>query len=211
MDTLLEREGAVLLLYGHEPERAGFLKRIKYAAWSLIDLIRNNGWTVEGTEQALEGRFLGLQVNGRADLVLRRGEELAIIDLKWRGASAREAVIRNEQDLQLVLYAKLLTADQSWAHSAYFILESGRVVARNNRAFGEITPVSPDADPVEVNQRIFNRMAATYHWRLDQIRQGRIEVRCKHTQAELEACYGDELLEILEMKRRMRLMTITEP
>lgn len=198
---LFEREGAVLLLYGREPDRISFLKQLKFAAWSLIDLIQRNGWTVEATEHPLQGHFLGLPINGRADIVLRRGDELAVIDLKWRGSSYRERMIRNEEDLQLVLYAKLLTADQRWAHSAYFILNRGRLLARNNLAFREITPITPEADHIEVNQRILDRMQATYRWRMKQISRGRIEVRCTFTCADLENTYREELIDLLEMKQ----------
>lgn len=200
-DRLFHREGAVLLMYGREPERISFTRRIKHAAWSLINLLQTNGWKVRATEQPLEGSFLNIPVNGRADLVLEKGEELAVVDLKWRGSSYRERVIRNEEDLQLILYSKLLTPDQSWAHSAYFVMEKGRMIARNNLAFREIIPVDPDADPLEVNQRILKRMQATFRWRMQQIREGRIEVRCAHTQPVLEEEYGDELMDLLEMKQ----------
>jgi hypothetical protein len=43
-------------------------------------------------------------------------------------------------------------------------------------------------------------MEATYRWRLQQVRSGRIEVRCTQTLEELEEYYGSELLEVLEMK-----------
>ncbi len=200
-DRLLQREGAVLLMYGREPEKVSFIRKIKHAAWSLIQLIQQNGWTVLATEKPIEGSFVGIPVAGRSDLVLRRADELAIIDLKWRGATRREQSIRNEEDLQLVLYARLLTDDHTWAHSAYFIMEKGRMIARNNLAFKDIIAVSPEADHIEVNQRILQRMADTYRWRLKQVQDGRIEIRCAQTQAELEEIYGEELLDLLEMKR----------
>lgn len=200
-DRLLQREGAVLLMYGREPERVSFIKKIKHAAWSLILLIQQNGWSVLATEKPLEGSFLGVPIAGRTDLVLHRGDELAIIDLKWRGAARRERSIRNEEDLQLVLYARLLTNDHTWAHTAYFIMENGKMIARNNLAFKDIIAVNPDSDHIEVNQRILQRMAATYRWRLEQVQAGRIEIRCSHTQAFLEEEYGEELMDLLEMKR----------
>ncbi|MCB0558541.1 MAG: PD-(D/E)XK nuclease family protein [Lewinellaceae bacterium] len=198
---LLRREGAVMLLYGKEPERASFVQRVKYAAWSLVKHIRENGWEVLETEKPLEGAFMGTSINGRADIVLQRGEERAVIDLKWRGARYREQSIRNEEDLQLVLYARLLGAGHSWAHTAYFIMERGLLLARNNHAFQDINAVAPNADFVEANQRILNRMEATYRWRMEQIRKGEVEIRCKQTQLSLEDAYnGLPLMDILEMK-----------
>jgi len=199
-NRLLSREGAVFLMYGREPERIAFVKKVKYAAWSLVHLVQNNGWRVADTEKALAGKFLGIPVNGRADLVLEKDGELAVVDLKWRGARRREETIRNEADLQLVLYSKLLTDDHQWAHTAYFIIERGKLLARNNQAFREVNPIAPDTDWVDAHQRILERMQATFQWRMQQIKQGRVEVRCKQTQEILEETYGSELLELLEMK-----------
>lgn len=199
-DRLLSREGAVLQMYGREPERVGFIQRVKYAAWSLVKLVQENGWKVQQTEKSLEGRFLGVPVNGRADLVLEKNGELAVIDLKWRGASRRERIIRNEEDLQLVLYSKLLTDDHTWAHTAYFIMQDGKMIARNELAFKNITVVNSDADHVEVNERILDKMQQTYRWRMEQIKEGKIEIRCQQTEEELEETYGPALLDLLEMK-----------
>ena len=198
---LLSEEGAVLLMYGREPERISFLQKVKRSAWSLIRHLQENGWEVEATEQRLEDTVFGLNMAGRADLLLKRGNERAVLDLKWRGASRREQLIRNEEDLQLVLYAKMAGNGQSWAHTAFYIMENGSVVARNNRAFKSINGVVPDADFVEVNQRILQRMEATFRWRMAQIERGQVEVRCTQTQLDIEDAYSDEpLLDILEMK-----------
>jgi hypothetical protein len=72
-----------------------------------------------------------MPVRGKADLVLSRGDELAILDIKWSGTNRRRELIRNGEDLQLVLYAHLLPPENCWPHSAYFILEDGKLVARN--------------------------------------------------------------------------------
>ena len=55
--------------------------------------------------------------------------EQAIIDLKWSGAKRRKELIMNGEDLQLVLYAKLLGEENRWPHTAYFILEEGEIIA----------------------------------------------------------------------------------
>jgi RecB family exonuclease len=101
---LFLREGAVLLMYGREPERQSFLSRVKFAAWSLINLIKQGGWRIAHTEKALEGTLMGITIAGRADLVLEREGEVAVVDLKWSGFNRRKELIRNEEDLQLVLY-----------------------------------------------------------------------------------------------------------
>lgn len=197
---LMRQEGAGLLLYGREPERLAFVNRVKYAAWSLVNLIQQNGWKVKGTEQELQGKFRDIPVRGRADLVLEREGEQAVIDLKWRGSSRRERHIRNEEDLQLVLYSRLLTEENNWAHTAYFVMEDGKMISRNELAFQGITAVSPDLDHQEVNERILNKMEATYQWRMEQIRAGKIEIRCEQTADALDEFYGAALLDLMEMR-----------
>lgn len=197
---LLKKEGAIFLLYGREPEKVAFIKKVKYAAWNLVHLIQQNGWSVDGTESRLQGGFQQIEVRGRADLVLKRGTEKAILDLKWRGASRRERMIKNEEDLQLVLYSKLVDNPKDWAHTAYYVMDRARLIARNTAAFQEINPVVPDSDHQAVNQKIFDKMGLTYNWRLQQLERGQIEVRCERTYGDLEDHYGADLLPLLEMK-----------
>ncbi len=199
--SLLPREGATLLLYGREPDRMAFLNKVKNAAWNLISLLRSNGWEVENTEMELEGHFVGMPVRGKADLVLRRGEEQAIIDLKWSGAKRRKELIQNGEDLQLVLYAHLLPPPEQWPHTAYFILDEGKMVARNATAFREAVVAGRGGeDHIGACTAIFEKMAKTYSWRLEQIRKGQIELRTARTAQELEAMYEGQLFELLEMK-----------
>jgi len=198
--TLLEREGATLLLYGREPDRNAFLNKVKNAAWSLVSLLRNNGWSVAHTELALEGHFGAVPVRGKADLVLRRADEMAIVDLKWSGAKRRKEMMINGEDLQLVLYAKLLPPPEQWPHTAYFILDDGKIIARNGSAFKEAVVAGNHSDHAVACEQVYARMERTYAWRLEQLRKGMIELRTKRTAPELEALYEGQLFDLLEMK-----------
>lgn len=208
---LMAKEGAVLLMYGREPDRVAFVNKLKFAAWSLVTHIRDNGWRVRGTEQPLEGKFPADEagnpaVIGIADLVLERGggSERAVVDIKWRGSGWRESVIRNGEDLQLVLYARLVSPENEWAHTAYFIVENGRMLARNTRAFQDISPISPIDDHGEVSERILAQMRSTWHWRMAQLNEGLVEVRCRQTLSAIEEAYGEKhgatMADLLEMK-----------
>jgi RecB family exonuclease len=209
---LMAREGAVLLLYGREPDRVAFVNKLKFAAWSLITHIRDNGWRVLATEKELDGKFpttQGTDVRGIADLILERtnpngASDLAVVDIKWRGSGWRESAIRNGEDLQLVLYSRLLAPQNEWAHTAYFIVENGKLLARNTRAFQHITPIAPADDHREVNERILSSMTATWHWRMKQLERGIVEVRCRQTLLEIEDFYSEEesvnQFDLLEMK-----------
>ncbi len=199
---LLPREGTVLLMYGREPERVRFIELIKRSAWNLIRHIQENGWQVQSTEQKLEGRFGDCTVTGYADLVLRRGDERAILDLKWSGHRYRESLLRNEEDLQLVLYARMMGGGGAQrAHTAFYIINKGLILARNTDAFQAAQAVVPEADAREVSNRIWERMKKTFQWRQSQIEQGLVEVRCGATLEDLEDQYATEpMLDLLEMK-----------
>lgn len=198
---LLRKEGATLLLYGREPEQVRLIRKVKRAAVRLIDLIQRNGWSVSATEKNLEGQFSNRTLKARADLLLERPGELAVLDLKWSSAHYRETLIHNEEDLQLALYTFLLQDAQLTVHSAYYILENERLIARNQAAFREVQAISPGADQQEVCQRILARIEATLQWRTRQLANGLIEVRSKQTYRELERSYSDEnMMPLLEMR-----------
>ncbi|MEO0340230.1 MAG: PD-(D/E)XK nuclease family protein, partial [Bacteroidota bacterium] len=146
---LFQKEGAILLLYGKEPVKVAFTKKMQFAAWSLLVLLKNNNWEIEAIEKDIGGRFVDTPIKGRLDLLLKRGQERAIIDLKWRGWSRRKQLLKNLEDLQLVLYTHLLGTPPGQTHSGYYILSRGQLLARDNYAFKEVTPISPDTDMVE--------------------------------------------------------------
>lgn len=200
--ALFSKEGASLLLYGREPERVAFTKRIKQAAWKLIRFLVDNGWKEASTEVVLKGDFAGVPLNGRADIRLARPGEQAIVDLKWSGKSRFTAMLKNKEDLQLALYASLSARGEGMPHTAYFILESGALLAYNNQAFKEASLPGRDAvDHREIYDELLARTARTLRWRLVQLQNGKIEVRCTQTHNELEQHYGEELLDLLEMKK----------
>lgn len=212
---LFEREGAVLLMYGQEAERIGLINKIKYAAWALVSAIQRNGWTIVATELPIVGKVAGQELKGIVDLVLERQRkehgklvvEKAIVDLKWGGAAYRKQQLKNKEDLQLVIYSKLLEQHESWAHTAYFIIESGKIIARNNQAFDIAEATDPDLDYRAIHQEIWKRIETTYQWRMEQIKNGEIEVRTEATAEELEEIRYDNtmdtdaFIDLLEMKK----------
>ena len=199
--SLLEKEGASLLLYGREQERIQFIRKLKTAAWTFLSTLRNNQWRVKAIEHPLEGSIEGLPMVGRADIILERGQDFAVIDMKWKRSPQLVETVKNQEDLQLVIYAKLLSPKENWAHTAYFSIEQASFVARNNAAFAEIKPIMPDADHAAVQESILKRIMETYRWRIKQIEQGQVEARCQETAGALEVHYEGQLLDLLEMKR----------
>ncbi|HHS95258.1 MAG TPA: hypothetical protein ENJ45_01620, partial [Phaeodactylibacter sp.] len=196
---LLRREGAVLLMYGREPERYDFISKIKYAALSLLSAIKSNNWKVLATEMDIAGDFEDIRLKGKADLVLQRGNDFFIVDLKWRGATRRENMIKSGDDLQLITYCHLLDAPLENVHTAYFIIENGKFIARNNLAIEEATAVMPYDDHRDIHRQIFDRMKKTYLWRRQQLDNGLVEVRTTDTVQDLEEAYEGELMHLLEL------------
>ena len=208
---LLEREGAVLLMYGQEARRIGWVQKVRQAAWTLIYNLQQNNWRIRAIEHPVEGAVGAMQLRGVIDLVLEREHlgqtEYAIVDLKWRGKNHFLRKMANGEDLQLVIYSRLLDVPVTWVHTAYFIMGSETFVARNRRAFRS-AQVTPDTEQSfqEVHQGIWDKIEATYHWRLEEVAAGRIEVRTEETLSELEeylqeAIDFEQMLQLLEMKQ----------
>lgn len=200
---LIEQEGAPLLQYGREPERNAFFQKSEQAANALIRHILDNGWQVAHTEHALEGEFCGFPVKAKSDLILRRDNgEYAILDLKWGGLSARRDEIRNNEDLQLALYAHLFGEPDTWPHTGYFIIRQGVLVSRNRRAFNRAEIAGNTERDHCADYKALIRMAErTLRWRQEQLREGLLEIRCEMTAAQLEEAYAHlDLMDMLEMR-----------
>ena len=201
----LRREGAVLLMYGREPERVNFEITLQNSALTLCNALRRNGWSVHQTEHRTEAPLFDTQVRGVIDLILKRGEqEYAILDLKWSGYGYRRDQLTNRQDLQLVLYSKLFGEPSEWAHTAFYVISRGQLLARNTEAFREAETVETPEDFRAINQGIFEQMRATLDWRRAQIARGELEIRTTDTYPLLEELYAEQdpdlLLSLLEMK-----------
>ncbi|NRB65522.1 MAG: PD-(D/E)XK nuclease family protein, partial [Saprospiraceae bacterium] len=198
---LLQQEGSVLLLYGKEPQKLQFLNQVKSSVWNLIDLLKSNQWTNAQTEVALTGQLGNTPVLGRADLVLERGYEKLIIDLKWSGTTYRRDQIKSKEDLQLVLYSHMMAPGSKRVYAGFYILSTGQMVARSNEPFPQIEAVLPQADYQEIHNEILDKMKKTLVWRMAQLKSGKIELRMQATADDLAEAYRDEpLLELLEMK-----------
>ena len=199
---LLSHEGAVLLEYGQEPERVQFVRTMKYAAWSLVHHIQENGWSVRSSEEEVNGELEpmgGQAVKGRADLVLRRErngrEEIAVVDLKWRGKSVFRDLLINAKDVQLCLYAEFIrqaaTAADAPVHTAYYVLRDARMIARNELAFANIETVPARDEADTVQRETLRKIRTTHNWRWEQFREGTVEIRCQETLGDLEDAYLD--------------------
>ncbi len=200
--TVMNQEGAVLMMYGREPDRQQFEEQLLRAVWTFLRAIRENNWKVIGVETELKGEFCKVAAAGRCDVLLKNDKnEFCIIDLKWGGANGRVELIKNGKDLQLVLYSKLLMQEKGmpngWAFTAYFIIGEGQFVARNTLAFREaITPSNIETNHEIANNDTYKKMENTFYWRMKQLAAGKIEVRTKENITALSELYEDDYEEI---------------
>jgi PD-(D/E)XK nuclease superfamily len=199
----LEQEGATLLLYGREIERQQFMHVLRRSIFVFVQMLQNNGWRVQSVEQNFSGKVGHMPIRCRTDVILTRGDELCILDLKWAGATKRSAQIQNGEDIQLITYARTLPPDAYWPHTGFYIISDAKLLMRNRLAFDNATtPGKPtDESREEIAQQIFDRLEATLAWRLQQISEGRVEVRTSDTFQELEDLYAADLHDLLNLPR----------
>ena len=172
----VSEEGAVFLMAGQGSELEGFRFRLFKSVKSLRQQMAKAGATTVVAEMKLAGQFVGGELSGYADLVLKnvRGEH-AIVDMKWSGAKKFPEKLKENRHLQLAIYAELLRQTTgTWPSVAYYILDRGRFFSPDTRAF-------PDAEAIpsksgENTAQLWLRFVESWKWRKAQFDSGRIEV-----------------------------------
>ena len=202
LPVLYEQEGATLLQYGKEPERSVLSRKLTLGLLKFVRLMKNEGWEPDSVETRLTGTFCEKPVSGIVDLILKKGNDRAIIDLKWSGKNYRMDLLKNKEDLQLALYYSLLNQTGSFenVYTAFYIIESGELISKNMRIANEGTSNISLEDPKVTYAEILSKMSSTFLWRKEQLSRAQIEIRNEQNSQLLEEQYGS-LLELLEMKR----------
>ncbi|MBK7249602.1 MAG: PD-(D/E)XK nuclease family protein [Gammaproteobacteria bacterium] len=174
--AVVAEEGAVLRL----PGRRGDCERLRHAVQEAIAVLQRQfvaaGVEAVEPERALAGRFRGGELEGVADLVVRkRSGESAIVDMKWSGGNHYRERLVEDRHLQLLVYAQLLQQETgAWPGVAYFILEAARLLALDERFFPAASAVPSRA--TESLELLWERFIAAWQWRRSQLDAGAIEV-----------------------------------
>jgi hypothetical protein len=130
------RYAAQLFQPGTDGERAEARRITGLAARELFRAIAQGGFEVHSVEEAYAGTALGGKFEGRMDLVLSRGDERAVVDLKWSGLKYRRESLEHGAAHQLAMYSQLLReAAQPLPANAFFILRSQRLLTTDASAF----------------------------------------------------------------------------
>ncbi len=195
MYQLLETEGVPLLLYGNQPDKESFIGILKNSVWYLVSCLRNNNWKLVSTEKSARNTLFGKTVEGRIDLLLQRGNELAVVDFKWGGITRFRDKLKNSMAIQLALYAALVGEDKP-IHVAYYMINQQKMLSFNRAAFSEadIPSVSHESDFV-LND-MTSKIEKTLTFRFDQLSKGEIEIRTDRTAPLLEEIYQNENIDI---------------
>lgn len=175
IDHQLEKEGAILLMPRNIISLGDFKDKAVEALILLVKMIKANGWEIWSFEKdyTQDGE---LPILGLIDLVLIRGSELAIVDLKWGGLGRKIEELSDEQELQLILYDRLLKEKDRRIHLHYYIISSQTMLGRNKNAFNECSVISSQTEESTLRKAIWDKMVNTYKLRWEEFDSGQVEV-----------------------------------
>ena len=175
---IIEREGAVLLGPGRGVERVRVVSTLERALLVLLAHLRVAAVETVSPEASREAPFEDCRLTGNIDLALTHAQGAkAVLDVKWARQNDRRDLLAANRALQLATYAylqKTVDGVDPWPAGAYFILETGNVVASDQATFPDAI-VAARADGEGVSH-LWGRVAVTYRWRWTQLATGRIEV-----------------------------------
>ena len=161
-----------------------------------MSIIKANHWEVVEYENWHDKIVDDIELVGYIDLVLKRNDEIAILDLKYSGRSTRQKEIAERRAIQLLIYQLIYpNFDAAKIHLGYYILESSQLFMQNEGAFEEaIVP------PQTVNrsmEQLWTSVKEAYHFRMNEIKNCRIEAGDGLPQSEFAFWeqYDDLLLE----------------
>ncbi|WP_339073133.1 PD-(D/E)XK nuclease family protein [Sinorhizobium meliloti] len=143
-ENLLPQIAAPLLQPQHAGELAAAREMVPRALEALVRLLHSQELEIVGSEIDRDGRHGALHLQGRLDLLVRRGSQVAVLDLKWTRSERRyQDEVANGRAIQLAVYRGLSAADGTGAPGGYFLLRQRRILAGP----GSILTNSPvDAD-----------------------------------------------------------------
>ena len=181
LPALIDTVGA----YFHEPGRKSSQISLHYqisrALIRLVHHLRSSEVAIHKIsseyETAQAYSFGGVMLEGVIDLLLETSMGELVIDVKWGGESFRANQLAENRYLQLATYAYMRkkALDQStWPWIAFFIIESGQIVAPDASVFPNARVVEGEED--EGIEELWNRMNETYKWRRKQLESGNLEI-----------------------------------
>ena len=200
IEKILSEEGAVFEMEKNTISRKDYKQTVRKSLVNLVQEIKSNGWTVLSAEEEYKVRN-HIQLKGYVDLVLQRNDEIAIVDLKWGGATRRKKELQDEQELQLIVYDQLLKPLGKKVYLHYYIITKSTFLSRTNEAFTSAEKYEVNEDLIQHKHDLWNRMVRSYEARWAQLKNGLIEVGDGLHKDELEelAPFYEEDEDVLKM------------
>lgn len=192
---VVREEGATLLMPGRGTDLENFRYRMSVALSALRGQLVRAGVNRITSEMRLTGSFAGGELAGFADLVVQtpRGQT-AIIDMKYGGINRYPPLLKTNRHLQLAIYAELARQmSGAWPSVAYFILERATMFAPDGAFFQDAGVIASQSG--EKTAQLWQRFLASWKWRRDQIRAGRIEVVLDDIEATAESAPPDDAMD----------------
>ncbi|MEI1249877.1 PD-(D/E)XK nuclease family protein [Rhizobium aouanii] len=129
-ESLLPEIAAPLLQPEHAGELAAAREMVPRALEALVRLLHAQDLEIVGSEldrEAVQGQLL---LQGRLDLLVRRDDRIAVLDLKWTRSERRyREQVASGRAIQLAVYRGLSADDGTGAPGGYFLLRQRRIVA----------------------------------------------------------------------------------
>jgi hypothetical protein len=168
----------------HIPGQEGTLKFFKEYLFgrfiTLLEIIKENHWTVEGCELEMQGKIGDELVLGRCDLLLQRKRkatiEKAIVDLKYANTNKYRDLMLGSEDLQLAIYSRLFHPEGNHCATSYFIIREGRLLTTCSDFFKGAIAINTEQKFSETYSHLLHRMSNTISFRRSELTKGKIEV-----------------------------------
>ncbi|OMP74285.1 hypothetical protein BV900_00425 [Agrobacterium tumefaciens] len=155
-ESLLPEIAAPLLQPEHAGELAAAREMVPRALEALVHILHAQGLEIVGSEldrEAIQGRLL---LQGRVDLLVRRGDRIAVLDLKWTRSERRyREEVASGRAIQLAVYRGLSAGDGNGAPGGYFLLRQRRLVAGPGSILAD-SPIDADIDDLTTLDHVTN-------------------------------------------------------
>jgi hypothetical protein len=159
-ESLLPEIAAPLLQPEHAGELAAAREMVPRALEALVRLLHAQGLEIVGSELDREGLQGRLLLQGRLDLMVRRGDRIAVLDLKWTRSERRyREEVASGRAIQLAVYRGLSVGDGTGSPGGYFLLRQRRIMAGPASILTD-NPIEADIDDLATLGHVTN------DWRL---------------------------------------------
>ena len=178
-----------ILLYNSKVEYDSFKLKLKQSVRTLLSIIQDNGLKVFDCEHYIEVvlpdiveedgtvRSIG-KFNARIDLLLQdRNNDFVILDLKWSESSRYRNKIRQQEDLQLVLYSEALAVaypDHKVLGCGYYVIPQCVIETRES-FFRSMEQANYYDLPPEDYEDVYAEAVRSYAYRKMQLEEGILE------------------------------------